>query len=66
MSIKSNKALILAFLNAVNTWKHLVAMAKLANKSGNKVWKSDMMKSMYHWRKTAEALKSKLDSLRLA
>lgn len=66
MTTKNHKSLIAAFLNAVNTWKHLVNALKVANKLPDLRRRSDLMRSMYHWRKKAEALKSELDSLRLA
>jgi len=63
MSIKSNKELIVAFLNAVNTWKLYVIGLKAANKQNNRKAKSVLGKAVFHWRKVAEALKSQIDSL---
>jgi hypothetical protein len=65
MTTKTHKALIIAFLDAVSTWKHLVQALKGANQANDARRKSALMRSMFYWRKTAEALKSKLDSLRL-
>lgn len=65
MSIKSNKALILAFLNAVNTWKMYVIGLKAANKQNNRKAKSTLGKAVFYWRKQAEALKMIIDSLRI-
>ncbi len=66
MSIQSNKALIAASLNAVNTWKAYVIGLKTANKQNNHKAKSVLGKAVFHWRKVAEALKSQIDSLRKA
>ena len=58
--------LIAQFLNAVNTWKFLVQALTLANKANNSQRKSDLMRSMFYWRKECEKLKSSIDCLRLS
>jgi hypothetical protein len=65
MSIKSHKALIIAFLDAVNTWKTFVIQVKHANKNKCTAAKRQYMKAMFYWRKEAERLKSQIDGLRL-
>jgi len=66
MTTKNHKSLIAAFLDAVNTWKIFVIQVKHANKNNCTAAKRQYMKAMFYWRKKAEALKSELDSLRLA
>jgi len=65
MSIKPNQDLILAFLNAVATWKAYVKANKLANKRNLNAYKSALTKAVFFWRFKAESLKKELDSLLL-
>jgi hypothetical protein len=66
MTTKNHKSLISAFLDAVNTWKIFVIQVKHANKNNCTAAKRQYMQAMFYWRKKAEALKSEIDSLRLA
>lgn len=66
MTIKSqtvNKALLLAFINAVNTWKAYVKALKAANMANNNVAKKWLGKAVFYWRKEAEKLKNSVDSV---
>jgi hypothetical protein len=65
MSIKPNQDLIIAFINAVNTWKAYVIALRLANKRNNHLAKSGLGKAVFKWRKYAEELKRQIDSLRM-
>jgi len=53
--------LILAFLNAVRTWKAYVNANKKANKANLTSAKSLLTKAVFFWRKEAERLKKMLD-----
>ena len=61
-----NNSVVKAFLNAVNTWRHLVKALAVANKAKDARRRSDLMRSMFYWRKEAEKLKSLVDCLRVA
>jgi hypothetical protein len=61
-----NNSAVKAFLNAVNTWRHLVKALAVANKTSDTRRKSALMCSMFYWRKEAEKLKSLVDCLRVA
>ena len=61
-----NNSVVKAFLNAVNTWRHLVKALAVANKANDVQRKSALMRSMFYWRKEAEKLKSLVDCLRVA
>jgi hypothetical protein len=60
-----NNSIVKAFLNAVSTWKHLVQALAIANKAKDSRRKSDLMRSMFYWRKECEKLKSLIDCLRV-
>ena len=55
--------IIKLFLNAVATWKRYFQLVKIANMRQDYKSKSILMRAMFYWRKEAEALKVKVDSL---